>query len=806
MFSSKAARISIFSIGLALIFCGCHGATKGSGKPLKLAAQGRTDYKIVVVENGNPIDSFAAAELQGFLKKITGVEFQSVKASSPEAAQKTPRIFLGWSPVSAETFGDKNALDDLKDQECSVISKGADLFLQGKGKYGNLNAVYEFLENQLGCRWYTAYGDMQIPRRPDLEIGPVNSTVKIAFPVRSLMTFFYSADKKKEASLYHYRNRQNILLMESPGVEEILRTFIGCHSLSTLIPPGGDIPRLNKAQEWLPNKKYFATNPEFFSLDESGKRVPNRQLCFSNPALRAELTKNVLEQMRRSQLLPINQGRPGIVSIDTNDIAYNMCCCPDCKKLQDQYKSPGGPLFDYVIELCAYMEKHHPEIKVEMSAYNETLTEIPPDIRKMPDNLIVIFAPINASFAAPFSDPINAKALKNLKGWNKICSNVWVWYYPNPYNYTKELFVVPPSANLYRIVDDIKTLNELGVTGAYFEHDSGVPYCANFTELQSWLMLRLFQNPYQDINPLITEFTDFYYGKAAPAAREYLFELEKLNQELMQKKLYRHCQAMDFPYLTPENIKKWSAMFDQMEAVTADDPERNFHVRLARLGLDSAAVKILGQTDKISFASCSKRLARTFHELCEKRRPGEDKGKIDKWLAEMGQRIPAKDIPEEFKTLGEGTAVQVSPDYRRLNPKTVVKDSAANLGAAVFEETDGKDFPAGFYDAFNKKYGSSRTIRKSDIEPDVYKLYKLNGAVKLSPECLIWGGKWLLSVNLGQLCPADDPQAMRNEWEVYVSLKFEGPAYSEKSAEKPNRVFCDRVILVKVNNSKKDKP
>ena len=44
-------------------------------------------------------------------------------------------------------------------------------------------------------------------------------------------------------------------------------------------------------------KDYFETNPEFFSLNTRGKRVID-QLCFSNPALRAELTKNILEHIR----------------------------------------------------------------------------------------------------------------------------------------------------------------------------------------------------------------------------------------------------------------------------------------------------------------------------------------------------------------------------------------------------------------------------------------------------------------------------------------------------------------------------
>ncbi len=34
-----------------------------------------------------------------------------------------------------------------------------------------------------------------------------------------------------------------------------------------------------------------------------------------------------------------------------------------------------------------------------------------------------------------------------------------------------------------------------------------------------------------------------------------------------------------------------------------------------------------------------------------------------------------------------------------------------------------------------------------------------------------------------------------NQWEAYVSLKFDGPTYGGKAEQ--DRVLCDRIILVK---------
>ncbi|MEI6425184.1 MAG: DUF4838 domain-containing protein, partial [Lentisphaerota bacterium] len=372
---SRLALWAVLFIEIGLLVCGCN-LTSADGN-LILASAGEANYKLVVAETSSQIDNFAATELLEFLNKITGVDFKSVKASSPEAEKDAPRIFLGWSHVAAEILGDKNAFERLEDQECAVICKGTDIFLYGKGKYGNLYAVYEFLENQLGCRWYTAYGDIQIPKRPNLEIKPFNSIIKMGFPLRTLtLSFFYT--KKNDAALFFYRNRQNILLPEMPGVENDKCFFYpGCHTFASYIP-SQKINNFNPPLEWLKDKNYFASNPDYFSMDESGKRIPNNQLCFANQELRKELTKNILEQLSREQLK--NKRMEGVVTVDCNDIAYNLCYCPECKKLQEQYKSPGGPLFDYLIELCGLMKKEQPSVMVKTLAYQATQTEIPPEV------------------------------------------------------------------------------------------------------------------------------------------------------------------------------------------------------------------------------------------------------------------------------------------------------------------------------------------------------------------------------------------------------------------------------------------
>lgn len=52
---------------------------------------------------------------------------------------------------------------------------------------------------------------------------------------------------------------------------------------------------------------------------------------------------------------------------------------------------------------------------------------------------------------------------------------------------------------------------------------------------------------------------------------------------------------------------------------------------------------------------------------------------------------------------------------------------------------------------------------------------------------ILWGGRWGLILKMGQNFKHDDPESLKQKWEVYVSLKFTD-----------DKVYMDRGFLVKV--------
>jgi hypothetical protein len=774
---------------LGVLTCGNFALAQ---EKISLAEDGRTTCLIVPPEPPTAVDVLAVKELTAALQEATGAEFKVV---SPEQADSgRPRIFVGLSTPARKILG-PDPLAGMDDQGHVLRSIGDDIFLYGQGTHGNLYAVYEFLEREVGCRWFSAFGKAKIPRCPSLRVPALDRRIVPAFPYRSMYTDCFLL--RPEAMMFLYRNRLNLSAarhMEThPGVVDALPMIgPGVHTLFSYLPPREKpVHGINPPLEFLENKNYFRTNPEFFSLDASGRRTEALQLCFSNRELRRTFTENVLETIKR-------HGGKGIVTVDANDRPGHFCYCPECRKLEDRYASIGGPLYDYLLELSAVLQKRYPGTFVKFLAYRKEQSQKPPRIARLPDNLIVVFAPIDDNFAADWQHPSNRETYHDLERWCEIAEHVWVWYYPNPY--VGNL----PFGNIQRLVRDIELMHRAGVNGMFFEHDVGVTEGSGFSELQTYLMLKLWQSPCQDVDELTREFLEFQYGRAAPLMGRYLDELEQCRKEMTVSIPWNPSYAM-FRYLTADNLYRWQKDFDRMEEQTADAPAQRFNVQMVRFNLDMAVLQKWPEAKKrhpdyfTATAPVAERIraayARAVRERCSPALQGVMQAR-QKSLEENLSSIllfaenPGKPLPEPLAGIASERVRRTVP---RHGQNGRIKDSEAAFGVAGEEAWAGKSFQIGFYDQYNKKIVLQRELPLADIKPNVYQLHKL-GRVELTPDCLVWmGTSWLLSAKLDEFY---EP-GVNNQWDVYVSLNFAGPSFSPDAKLAADRVRSDQIVLVK---------
>jgi len=128
---------------------------KPKGEPageITLAAGGKTEYVIVIPESATTQEQKAAEELQQWLGEMTGAEFAIVSDAQPPQDKE---ISVGrTSRLAAANLAIANK--DLGDEGYAIAVKGDRLFLTGGKKRGPIYAVFAFLEEDLGCRWYTA--------------------------------------------------------------------------------------------------------------------------------------------------------------------------------------------------------------------------------------------------------------------------------------------------------------------------------------------------------------------------------------------------------------------------------------------------------------------------------------------------------------------------------------------------------------------------------------------------------------------------------------------------------------------------
>lgn len=777
-------------IGIVFFCCVAMLLLRGGAFAAVLAENGSTDYSIVLAPDASPTDRFAAEELKTFLEQSTTARFPI--ANSPVAGKT---IELGTA-VARSIIGEAS-VNLLEDEECIYKIEGDAVAICGGGRVGLCYGVYSFLECELGCRWFTTMGENLVPHYEILSVRDGSHSEKPRLAYRMLLTFGNADDRDSNDHLFLFRNRINQV---PANYENVLRADLkgrlpvrmrqnnpSCHSFFRYVPPNG-------------KHGYFKNHPEYFSLSRSGVREP-RQLCLSNPELRRTLTENFLAHAKKV-------GGRGFLDLSQEDAGGEMCMCADCRVLARKYKSTGGPLFDYLVELAPKVKDAFPELVIHFLAYHKDSTQPPPVMAdRFPDNVAAVFAPLDDDFSKDISHPENADSLRDLRNWCKLCK-VWAWSYPSVYTGGN-----PPFGGLGRSAADLRLGVEVGLTGAYHEHDVGTSYGANFADAQTWLLVQGFRDPSRDWRELRKEFCDFYYGAASGDIIEYEEFLER-GREAMTTRLGFLGRADAF--FAPADYVEWERRFDAMEHRSDGSSIAVQRLREVRLGLDAAVLMnwkdIVRKISDVGFtpASVYARATNTYYRAVERRFTAETaKARKAKLLnASKGllaylknghflSTVMPKALPDELKSVPEDRIVQIFPIDTYINVERVSLDDAASGFALVERKVPASHrkppFPFGLYDRTNRKHLLEGRISALDIVPGTFHLYKLGRSAVTSGECNLWmGASWHMS----QMCQQVFRPGIDDEWDIYVSLKFEGPDYDSSSRLQESSVYFDRVVFV----------
>ncbi|MGQ9732298.1 MAG: DUF4838 domain-containing protein [Candidatus Zipacnadales bacterium] len=523
-------------LGLGLTWTAAHSE-------LTLARNGKTDYVIALCSDAIPAEETAARELSEHLKLVTGAEFVIQQESA--VRQEQPQIIVGpgqhfraaFPEIVPERIGADGILLRTQDNR---------LYLAGDRPRGTLYAVYTFLEDVVGVRWWTATESF-IPQKPTLEIPEL----KIAYAPKliSREAFYRGAFDGQFAPKLKLNGHFARIPEEYGGHLSILGW---CHTFYQLLPPD----------------KYFAAHPEWYSEIDGVRRHEGAQLCLTNDEMRAELTQVALQWLRENP-------KAGIISISQNDWG-GACQCKACREIEAAEGSPSGPLIRFINLVAEEIEKEFPEVLVETLAYHYTRKA--PATVKPRKNVVIRLCSIECNFAEPLeTGPSNASFAQDLRAWSKIAPQLYIWDYV-----TNFVNLILPHPNHRVLAPNIRFFVNHGAIGL-FEQGDAYSTCSDFPELRTWLLGHLMWNPSVDEQALTKEFMAGYYGAAAKPLQEYI---DLIDDAVEREGISLRCFMPDTSgWLRLVDLNRAEELFDAAERAVAGQEVLLRRVRRARMPL-----------------------------------------------------------------------------------------------------------------------------------------------------------------------------------------------------------------------------
>ena len=514
-------------------------------QPIILIDEGKSPYSIITPVDAIPSERYAAEELQRYLERIGGVKLPIATDDQPVSKYE---ILLG-NNTHLKILGLQVDLAKLGPEGFLIKTFNNYLVISGGRPRGTLYGVYTLLEEKLGVRWFTPEVEY-VPRMRRIEISPLN---EVQVPVLEYREVFWREMlRDADFAARHRLNGQHYHLTEKHGGRAVV-FYPFVHSLDQLIP-----------------REICEKQPDFWPMI-SGKRVSGYvQRCLSNP----RLVKMAIEQVRRWLK---EHPEATIIDVSQNDTG-SWCQCPECKAFDEAKGSPSASIIRFVNTIAESIEHDYPNVRVETLAYQ--YSRKPP--RNLPPrkNVIIRLCSIECCFSHPLescgSDD-NRSFCEDVEDWRQAAPTLYVWDYTT--NFAHYLMPFP---NIEVLQPNVKFFIKHGVKGLFEQGNYSPGGNGEMAPLRAYILAKLLWNPDVDIQKIIGEFLNGYYGKAGSIIQAYI---EMLHRKVKEKGVHVHIfDPPTLPYLDEGFLEEAEKLFDKAEEV-ADNEEIRFRVQVARLSI-----------------------------------------------------------------------------------------------------------------------------------------------------------------------------------------------------------------------------
>jgi len=520
---------------------------------LLLVKDGKRNATIVIAENAPAVIKTAAVDLRRYIKEMSGVELLIQSDKKPLGG---PGIFIG--PTI------KSTPQDLPPQEANpetyvINPRDGNLFLNGRYPTPATFAVYSFLQDNLGVRWFAPGDEWTYVPKPST---PGTLKVEVDKVVSTPTTTPRPWSGHAYTNEWKDWNRRNKL-----GVSERLvrRNF------------------QNNIYRIFPQSRYGKTHPEYYPLVNGKRWIPPTDgyvywwPCVGNPAVQ----KVVLDYI--DNFFEKNPHHDSF-ALGLDDILY-MCECPLCRALDAEpedhaRKEYSDRFYNFINLIARETKKKHPDKYIGMLIYSN-VKSLPKKVAKLEDN---IFGYMTETSALWYDPAIRKRENDLTLEWAKRVKHLSRYDYFGFNSFAPRIY---PRLMYQQLQFD----KSLGFEGAYVEINTFLPQTAPMM----WAFAQLQWNHKQALDTLLNDFYTKMYGNGAKSMQQYFDVMEASWNEMRPghegwelRNIVKQTLSV-----SPEAVRQGQVLLDRAWS-EATLPEEKARIDVTRGALQYASYAVFG--------------------------------------------------------------------------------------------------------------------------------------------------------------------------------------------------------------------
>ena len=470
---------------------------------LDIVKDGKSDWRIIVAPQPQPITLRAADDLQLYIRKSTGVLLPIERTGIVTGGKK---IVVG--DCEAARQAGINVIG-LKPEGFVIKTAGGNLYIAGKDikgdansdhwrtapQAGTWNGVSVFLEKYLDIRWFFPgeYGEY-VPVHKDLILDNINISDYPKMEYRRMSFLWWkNMDSAQIADVKDWERRNK------NGWSTV---WSGSHSW----------------RENFRGEDYFKQHPEWFA-EVNGRRLAYNgqyglQMCTTNPQALDKFAETIIKTAS-------SLGQEGCMFSLTPNDSGNHCECKNCRALDVEKLPDGKPVLsdrmvNYCNEVAKRVNKVLPEQTFGFYAYSYYM--LPPRKTTLEPHVKVMHV-LNDIGVLYYSDKMSESYLNNmLIPWGKITGARY--FYTTPEGMGNMALPCMHKGAIKKLYAD---LDKAGICGFSMNNSESV----HASSLNNYLYLKMAWNPKADIDAIYEDALGKCYGKeAALYVKQYFDALE----------------------------------------------------------------------------------------------------------------------------------------------------------------------------------------------------------------------------------------------------------------------------------------